>query len=119
MFYLFFSCFFFFQAEDGIRDGHVTGVQTCALPICRIRISSSTIAILVMSVALSWSFKSTQSDIEICSIYSTNRLLVIRLVQNQKLSQQVQECSVKLLYYFSIYRFSNSFSRSEQLLKIC
>src|SRR5690625_2475286 len=26
-------CLFFFQAEDGIRDGHVTGVQTCALPI--------------------------------------------------------------------------------------
>src|SRR5207253_4335524 len=25
----------FFQAEDGIRDGHVTGVQTCALPISR------------------------------------------------------------------------------------
>src|SRR5690606_40822349 len=24
---------FFFQAEDGIRDFHVTGVQTCALPI--------------------------------------------------------------------------------------
>src|SRR3989442_4918434 len=29
------SCFFFFfQAEDGIRDADVTGVQTCALPIC-------------------------------------------------------------------------------------
>src|SRR2546421_8969504 len=30
------SCcfFFFFQAEDGIRDLIVTGVQTCALPIC-------------------------------------------------------------------------------------
>src|SRR5438309_11216475 len=30
-----FGCFFFFffQAEDGIRDGTVTGVQTCALPI--------------------------------------------------------------------------------------
>ena len=27
--------FFFFQAEDGIRDIGVTGVQTCALPICR------------------------------------------------------------------------------------
>src|SRR5699024_11547032 len=26
-------CFFFFQAEDGIRDRNVTGVQTCALPI--------------------------------------------------------------------------------------
>ena len=25
--------FFFFQAEDGIRDYKVTGVQTCALPI--------------------------------------------------------------------------------------
>src|SRR5690348_18040421 len=34
--------FFFFQAEDGIRDGRVTGVQTCALPICRdARLSSS------------------------------------------------------------------------------
>src|SRR2546430_2742529 len=32
--------FFFFQAEDGIRDLTVTGVQTCALPICR-RTSSS------------------------------------------------------------------------------
>src|SRR5690606_23559110 len=28
--------FFFFQAEDGIRGFHVTGVQTCALPICGI-----------------------------------------------------------------------------------
>src|SRR5690625_7825857 len=26
----------FFQAEDGIRDGHVTGVQTCALPISNV-----------------------------------------------------------------------------------
>src|SRR2546422_4841655 len=29
-----FVFFFFFQAEDGIRDVAVTGVQTCALPIC-------------------------------------------------------------------------------------
>src|SRR5688500_19093766 len=27
------NCIFFFQAEDGIRDYKVTGVQTCALPI--------------------------------------------------------------------------------------
>src|SRR5437588_9588839 len=33
IFVLFF--FFFFQAEDGIRDHCVTGVQTCALPILR------------------------------------------------------------------------------------
>src|SRR5437763_8720189 len=30
-----FVLFFFFQAEDGIRDTSVTGVQTCALPISR------------------------------------------------------------------------------------
>src|SRR3989449_7487195 len=29
--------FFFFQAEDGIRDVAVTGVQTCALPIYKVR----------------------------------------------------------------------------------
>src|SRR5258708_26628362 len=33
---------FFFQAEDGIRDDLVTGVQTCALPILRIRLRSRT-----------------------------------------------------------------------------
>src|SRR5699024_12192843 len=31
-----FSECFFFQAEDGIRDRNVTGVQTCALPIYRV-----------------------------------------------------------------------------------
>src|SRR5437764_13646969 len=30
--------FFFFQAEDGIRDTSVTGVQTCALPISAARV---------------------------------------------------------------------------------
>src|SRR2546430_8213101 len=33
----FFVVFFFFQAEDGIRDLTVTGVQTCALPIYAVR----------------------------------------------------------------------------------
>src|SRR5207249_3554534 len=32
--------FFFFQAEDGIRDRNVTGVQTCALPISDISVGS-------------------------------------------------------------------------------
>src|SRR5436305_10522909 len=36
-----FCCFFFFQAEDGIRDADVTGVQTCALPISWSRVPSS------------------------------------------------------------------------------
>src|SRR5438552_13804087 len=37
---------FFFQAEDGIRVDLVTGVQTCALPICRDRV----VAILARSL---------------------------------------------------------------------
>src|SRR5688572_27490266 len=37
LFMCFFFFFFFFQAEDGIRDLTVTGVQTCALPICHVR----------------------------------------------------------------------------------
>src|SRR5690606_40320054 len=36
-------CFFFFQAEDGIRDFHVTGVQTCALPILEAWVNKSPI----------------------------------------------------------------------------
>src|SRR5690606_40977135 len=31
-------CQFFFQAEDGIRGFHVTGVQTCALPIWAVHV---------------------------------------------------------------------------------
>src|SRR5207245_8587893 len=36
-----FVCIFFFQAEDGIRDATVTGVQTCALPILEVRLTAS------------------------------------------------------------------------------
>src|SRR5437867_10153292 len=39
---------FFFQAEDGIRDRTVTGVQTCALPICLLRIPSWVWSLLVV-----------------------------------------------------------------------
>src|SRR5690606_40090887 len=40
--HVFLCCqFFFFQAEDGIRDFHVTGVQTCALPISTTKLPGS------------------------------------------------------------------------------
>src|SRR5256885_11374384 len=41
MFWIFFVVFFFFQAEDGIRDYKVTGVQTCALPISMLGVAAS------------------------------------------------------------------------------
>src|SRR5690606_39423598 len=42
---------FFFQAEDGIRDFHVTGVQTCALPISseRCERSGASVSVTVSS----------------------------------------------------------------------
>src|SRR5207249_7631053 len=43
---------FFFQAEDGIRDRNVTGVQTCALPISRGRIAPSRAVDSVRDAAL-------------------------------------------------------------------
>src|SRR5256885_7090764 len=42
--------FFFFQAEDGIRDYKVTGVQTCALPICLAPARRGTCAMLPSEV---------------------------------------------------------------------
>src|SRR5260370_7531 len=55
MAYVIFSFIFFFQAEDGIRDSSVTGVQTCALPICDItigRVMSRTVLWLMAAGAI-------------------------------------------------------------------
>src|SRR5260221_9956832 len=43
--------FFFFQAEDGIRDHCVTGVQTCALPISSFPVEDGDATILELRVA--------------------------------------------------------------------
>src|SRR5258706_1509407 len=51
------SCsFFFFQAEDGIRDWSVTGVQTCALPIFAILGAAwpATVRLVGLSLILSY-----------------------------------------------------------------
>src|SRR5205823_11989190 len=48
--------FFFFQAEDGIRDKPVTGVQTCALPICLCRLLSAPTANRTFSTLFCESF---------------------------------------------------------------
>ena len=43
---------FFFQAEDGIRDYKVTGVQTCALPIWLLFFSSNASAANIVAYSL-------------------------------------------------------------------
>src|SRR5258708_17355877 len=45
--------FFFFQAEDGIRDDLVTGVQTCALPISGRTLELATIVLFVGAIQMS------------------------------------------------------------------
>src|SRR6266481_1304481 len=45
-----FCFFFFFQAEDGIRGGTVTGVQTCALPIWQMTVMRDQLAKLVTAL---------------------------------------------------------------------
>ena len=48
-------CFFFFQAEDGIRDRLVTGVQTCALPIFSgVTLGSLVTGSLVVETVFAW-----------------------------------------------------------------
>src|SRR5690606_40321003 len=53
---IYFSFFFFFQAEDGIRDFHVTGVQTCALPIspCARKRCNSSNAATMLATSVNW-----------------------------------------------------------------
>src|SRR3954467_12832816 len=52
--------FFFFQAEDGIRDYRVTGVQTCALPITRLNSSHTIISYSSFSISDSWTAEHTR-----------------------------------------------------------
>src|SRR5690606_40395264 len=48
-----YTCSYFFtQAEDGIRDFHVTGVQTCALPICGLILNLMPCVLPVISIKL-------------------------------------------------------------------
>ena len=56
--------YFFFQAEDGIRDDLVTGVQTCALPISRLNSSHDQISYAVFCL------KKKKTEISrVCQIY--------------------------------------------------
>src|SRR5260221_7736123 len=48
------GCFFFFQAEDGIRDHCVTGVQTCALPIWLLSAIKSIVTRLINIISGNW-----------------------------------------------------------------
>src|SRR5689334_23590942 len=77
--------FFFFQAEDGIRDGTVTGVQTCALPI-----SFNQYARALTLVRLSDSRR--ESSRPKTSSNSPHRTISCRLQEDRKSVRVGKEC---------------------------
>src|SRR5690349_22060057 len=65
--------FFFFQAEDGIRDLYVTGVQTCALPIWSFFRSSSNSSSGVVPVRSAVGASASRTSSSLGSIRSEER----------------------------------------------
>src|SRR3954465_7207128 len=75
---VFFCFFFFFQAEDGIRDYRVTGVQTCALPICTRLNSSHTI------ISYDWSSDVCRSEEHTSELQSHDNIVCRLLLEKKK-----------------------------------
>src|SRR5699024_11323047 len=71
--YTLFAVFVFFQAEDGIRYRNVTGVQTCALPICPIRLASCLIQSLILLCLEFLGNRSNLLPTKIKSLFPTKR----------------------------------------------
>src|SRR5256885_9831338 len=71
---------FFFQAEDGIRDYKVTGVQTCALPIS------------LIGLGLGWSALNQAKNLEQTTVASkqASEALGQRLAKEDEINQQLQ-----------------------------
>src|SRR5690349_22003436 len=85
VFCVFFFFFFFFQAEDGIRDLYVTGVQTCALPICQKgRLEAQVYRVEVSTVPNFASKVETRRSEEHTSELQSRRDLVCRLLLEKK-----------------------------------
>src|SRR5690606_40607045 len=68
----------FFQAEDGIRDFHVTGVQTCALPILlSTPLKGRVLAMMALKTSLTFRLDAPMEVAKITSVPSPKRLDMI------------------------------------------
>src|SRR5256885_13081064 len=98
--------FFFFQAEDGIRDYKVTGVQTCALPIFaqhhrpsheagfdQVPQSSSAVRWPVWIAVLRVKLGSSRSEEHTSELQSPCNLVCRLLLEKKKIHTQVQVTS--------------------------
>src|SRR5574343_264994 len=99
---LFFHIFFFFQAEDGIRDRDVTGVQTCALPIY-----------CISCICYGFSFWKTDG------VSLSNDQWFIIFNQNQEMSNTVkQETSAATKKWYVVRAISGQEKKVKQYIEV-
>src|SRR5256885_2242289 len=78
------TSFFFFQAEDGIRDYKVTGVQTCALPISDARRTLIRDSNKVVQRAVLQSPRLTDQEVEAFAAMSSLTDEILRLIAGNR-----------------------------------
>src|ERR1035437_6744132 len=100
---------FFFQAEDGIRDIGVTGVQTCALPICHFARRDSQVANPHSGLGPELAVRSEEHTSELQS----RQYLVCRLLLEKKLNTDNTFDNVP----FTEYPFRAEGNRSKQIIE--
>src|SRR5947209_15079826 len=96
---------FFFQAEDGIRDIGVTGVQTCALPILAIAIGVSFWGSHFVLAAVHTDSLTILLALAACLFFLTNTGLVstvISLVEEKPFRKVWQQCHAWAFPYYLV-----------------
>src|SRR5437870_9941061 len=102
---------FFFQAEDGIRDGHVTGVQTCALPISPVvaSLASELGALTVAVVTKPFAFEGKRRMVQ--SEHALNELVgcvdTVIVIPNERLMDTVERGTS----FFEAFRIADDILR--------
>src|SRR5690625_7426461 len=89
--------YFIFQAEDGIRDGHVTGVQTCALPILLNLVIFNFILLLDLNQHVVSLGGRCMSYIEVKNSYKRYQMGDTEIVANNNVSFEVNEGELAII----------------------
>src|SRR5690606_41014672 len=87
---------FFFQAEDGIRDFHVTGVQTCALPICPSIVNERVVGSITLLATVAF----VLMTLLFSSGNTTSRIGRASCRERVKLSDFYDSLNIKLIIYY-------------------
>src|SRR5439155_9703278 len=86
-----------FQAEDGIRDGHVTGVQTCALPIFFCIFALMTVPVILRRKPCAFSWETGAGDSGCVVILHSSSLRRLSSSERQRPSSSEPAWTERLL----------------------